>query len=239
MNFLSHARPAPAASSTRTHPAASSTRSRTRPANAGTRNPRGLTRPAQDSHTSHLHLLYAKASGSGTKQWLARLVVLSRRGKSWSSRFARSTQRSVTLCWPTSKNRRRRPKPNWPHRPHGTGGSWRSGWMRGTSSRWRGASKRPWRSGKGSTPIWSRRYGSPPLLTDVLRFAYVRKRFAHIRKLFVRAGLAAGSDWRKIVTWTTRFCWKNCSFRCFLWLQSTFCWFCSSLVHFEVKIGYL
>jgi len=33
---------------TRTH---SSAGSRTRPANAGTRNPRGLTRPAQDSNT--------------------------------------------------------------------------------------------------------------------------------------------------------------------------------------------
>jgi len=37
-NFSSRARPAPAASSTRT-----------RPANVGTLNPRGLTRPTQDS----------------------------------------------------------------------------------------------------------------------------------------------------------------------------------------------
>jgi len=38
-NFSSHGRPAPAASSTRTRTQSS----------AGTRNPRGLTRPAQDS----------------------------------------------------------------------------------------------------------------------------------------------------------------------------------------------
>jgi len=62
-NFSSRARPAPAASSTRARPAAASTRtrtqssagSRTRPANAGTRNPRGLTRSAQDSSTYSKH----------------------------------------------------------------------------------------------------------------------------------------------------------------------------------------
>ena len=47
-NFLSRARPAPATSSTPTR-TQSSVGSRTRPANAGTHNPRGITRPAQDS----------------------------------------------------------------------------------------------------------------------------------------------------------------------------------------------
>jgi len=54
-NFSTRARPAP--NTTRTRPPASSIRtrtqssagSRTRPTHAGTRNPRGLTRPAQDS----------------------------------------------------------------------------------------------------------------------------------------------------------------------------------------------
>jgi len=44
-NFSTHARPAPI--TTRTRPAASSS---TRPSNAGTRNPRGSTRPTQDSN---------------------------------------------------------------------------------------------------------------------------------------------------------------------------------------------
>ena len=63
-NFSTRARPAPAPaqSTTRTRLAASSTRSRTqgsagsrtRPAYAGTQNPRGLTHPAQDSSRNPL-----------------------------------------------------------------------------------------------------------------------------------------------------------------------------------------
>jgi len=45
-NSSTRARPAPSSTRTRTQ---SSAGSRTRPANAGTCNPRGLTRPAQDS----------------------------------------------------------------------------------------------------------------------------------------------------------------------------------------------
>jgi len=52
-NFSNRARPAPAPSTTRTR-TQSSAGSRTRPANAGTRNPHGLTRSVQDSRSYHL-----------------------------------------------------------------------------------------------------------------------------------------------------------------------------------------
>jgi len=58
-NFSSRARPASSSTRTRTQ---SSAGSYIRPANAGTRNPRGLTRPAQDSSVDAVDEIAASTS---------------------------------------------------------------------------------------------------------------------------------------------------------------------------------